>query len=114
MDKALYLLPSLMSGLALLDMPYGYYQLLRLVVFICAGWLAWKSVERNRPGGMIVFGLVTLTFNPVFPLHFPRETWAILNIATALVFLAGWVLKMRRKQYSNNNINDVNSLPPQG
>ena len=114
MKKALYLLPSFMSGLALLDMPYGYYQLLRLVVFICAGWLAWKYIERNRTVGIIVFGLVALIFNPVMPLHFQRDTWAILNIATALVFVAGWVLEMRRKQYSNNNTNDANPLSPGG
>lgn len=101
-----------MSGLALLDMPYGYYQLLRLVVFICAGWLAWKCVERNRAIGMIVFGLIALTFNPVLPLHFERETWAILNIATAVVFLVGWGLQMRRERYSNGSVINADQVRP--
>jgi hypothetical protein len=37
--------------------------------------------------------MITLVFNPVVPVHFERETWAILNvIAAAILGLAGWAL----------------------
>lgn len=77
-------------GLALLPMPYGYYQVLRLVAFGCATfaaiqlWSRWQFLS-------VALALTALTFNPVFPVHLDRSVWSLLNIIAAAIFIIGWL-----------------------
>ena len=62
--------------------------LLRLVVCGAAATIAWSRFS-VRPGSIwgVIFTGTALVFNPIFPVHFSREIWAIFNLATAAVFL---------------------------
>ncbi|TXD81131.1 hypothetical protein ESY86_19120 [Subsaximicrobium wynnwilliamsii] len=46
--------------LCLLDMPYGFYQLVRFMALIGFGILAYKANEQNKNTEMIVYGGLTL------------------------------------------------------
>lgn len=80
--------------LALLPMPYGYYQLLRLIVCGVSIWAAISTYKTNQTL-TILYALVALLYNPVFIIHFDRSTWAIINVLTVLFF--GYAGKMFRK-----------------
>lgn len=83
-----WIVPAVMSALALAPLPYGYYMLLRLVVCGAATAIAWNrfSLGSGSIWGVIFIG-TALMFNPIFPVHFSREVWAIFNVVTAAVFL---------------------------
>ena len=66
---------------AIADLPYGYYRLLRWVA--CAVAVAWA------------LGLVALVFNPLVPVHFEKATWRVLDAAAGVSFLC--VLYFSRK-----------------
>jgi glucose-6-phosphate-specific signal transduction histidine kinase len=87
---AIYLIPAAMMLVALLNLPYGYYQLLRVVTLVAAGWIAVGAWQGNRQAWAIAFGLLALLYNPIAPIHFERETWRILNVAGAALLTAGW------------------------
>lgn len=81
---------------ALADLQIGYYTLLRLVVCIVAAWVGVRLVGGGRGRwSMLAFG-VALLYNPVLPVRFEREVWAVLNFATAAALLVGaWVCRER-------------------
>ena len=83
---ALYLVPAAMLVAAPLHLPYGYYQLLRLVVCACAAYLAWATARGRLNAAALLLGGSALLFNPVFRVHFDRSTWSVINVAAALVF----------------------------
>lgn len=88
-----------MSLLALLDMPYGYYQLLRLVVLVAAAFLAFEGWRRGSHLAVIAFGLLALIYNPIAPLHLKREIWELVNIGTAAIFLVALaVFELRQRR----------------
>lgn len=69
--------------LALLPMPYGYYQLLKLLSCGLGAWAAfgeWRSGRIAWAGFWVVF---TAAYNPVFPLYLGRNVWMIVNVASA-------------------------------
>jgi hypothetical protein len=76
--------------------PYGYYQLLK--VLVCAGcsYLGVKiwSVSKGRD---LAWGYVTLAviYNPLMPLHLGRSIWTLVNILT-VVMLVVIELKSRK------------------
>lgn len=71
--------------LALLPMPYGYYQLLRLIVCGVSIWAAISTSKTNQTL-TVLYVLVALLYNPIFIIHFDRSVWGVINIITALFF----------------------------
>lgn len=86
---ALFIVPVAMVLLALLDMPYGYYTLLRIVITGCAAWLSFANFRLDREWLGMSFALLAAAYNPLFPPSFDREAWAGINIGTAGVFFIG-------------------------
>lgn len=79
----LLMLTVAMMLMALLPMPYGYYQLLRLVTVVTAGWTSAYFWQNSRQFPALLTGCIALLFNPVIPVSFSRETWSVLNMAAA-------------------------------
>ena len=88
---AIYLIPAMMSVIALATLPYGYYQLLRLVVTGSAALIVWQGIERGDRTAPVLFTLIALLFNPVFRIHLDREQWAVLNVMVAALYLAAFM-----------------------
>ena len=72
--------------LALLPMPYGYYQMLRLIVCGVSVWGAVLAFNKNNIFP-VLYGVFALLYNPIFIIHFDRATWEIINILTMLFFV---------------------------
>jgi len=68
--------------------PYGYYTLLRIVVFTYTAYFAYKNLSRDPNGaaGWWAAGLA-LTYNPIISLNLGRSLWTVVNIATIIVLL---------------------------
>lgn len=94
--------------LAMFPFPYGYYVLLRLVVCLTAGFLAWCSYSANKNTWAWVMGFIVLFFNPIIPLHFGREVWIVVDIAVAVIFSV-FLFKNKKKSNRKNKHNQADS-----
>jgi len=77
---------------------YSYYEILRTVVFLFAGWLALITTLHQdgyfaNPNSKypIIFGIIAVLFNPIFPIHLSREIWAPIDIIAGIFFLIYFV-----------------------
>jgi hypothetical protein len=79
------LLAAIALFVALANLPYDYYTLLRVVVTATALFtLAEKKRAALSKVSMVAFALL---FNPLFPVHLRKETWQICNVLAAICFL---------------------------
>ena len=69
-------------------LPYGYYTLLRLVACGVFAFAAFVAFERKNKALPWVYGFVALVMNPLIKIHFPKEVWALVDIAAAILLLA--------------------------
>ena len=70
--------------ICLIDMPYGFYQLVRFLALIGFGILAYKSYQKeNRILAIIYLGLAIL-FQPLIKISLGREIWNIVDIIVGL------------------------------
>lgn len=69
------------------DLPYGYYQILRLAVTGYAVWIAIVSHGQKRTTWAWAFGLLALLYNPFVKITLDRDTWGLVNIATSGIIL---------------------------
>ena len=95
---ALWILPAIMLLIAVLPLPYGYYTLLRIVVCIAASFIAYSVRSESENVGLwaVVFAVIALIFNPIIPIHLPRETWLIINLICAGTFCAFGIIYQRK------------------
>lgn len=81
---------------AILDMPYGYYQFLRLVVTAYAAYLSYVYFRDGRAEIAWAFAFLALIYNPVFPIAMTKGVHAIFNILTAAaVFGELYIIRSR-------------------
>ena len=89
MNKDIFwLAPIAAMGIGLFPMPYGYYFLSRLVVFVCAIYFAMQLNDQSDTTWVWIFGFLALLYNPFIPIHLgSKGLWIIVNIATVALFL---------------------------
>lgn len=88
MPKLIIFVAAGMLFLALAPLPYGYYQLLRIIVTITFAWAAIAAHGRNRNGLALSLAFFAILYNPLFTIHFDREVWEVINVGTAIFLIA--------------------------
>ena len=76
--------------------PYSYYTLLRWATFAASVFIAVRASKGEKAVWFWVFIIIAVVFNPVLPIHLKRDTWAIIDLAAAAVFLVSIVFDVRR------------------
>lgn len=89
-----------MLFLAIAPLPYGYYTLLRIVTCGVFTFAAFIAYERKRELLPWFYGLIALLFNPIIKIHFSKEIWMVIDIATAIFILATSPSIKSAKQFS--------------
>ena len=78
---------TILFFLCLLEMPYGFYQLVRTIALVGFSILAFKAFEENESTeGIIYIGLAIL-FQPVFKIALGREIWNIVDVIVGIGLL---------------------------
>ena len=70
---------------------YDYYTLMRWVVCAVSIFAALTTRDYSKKGWTVVLVIAALVFNPLFPVHFARQTWAAVDLVAAVVLLASIV-----------------------
>jgi Ca2+/Na+ antiporter len=92
-NKPLWLAPILLLLIALLPLPYAYYQLMRWVICGCAAYIAYQYHQEKKGWdnkAVIVFAAVAVLYNPINTVHLFKEAWMVINVLTVAVFVYGW------------------------
>ena len=89
---------SVLFFLCLLDMPYGFYQLVRIVALIGFGILAYKANEENRNTEIIIYGGLALLFQPFFKIALGREMWNIVDVIVGIGLIASLFMNRTKRQ----------------
>ena len=63
--------------------PASYFTLLRWVVCAVAAYGAVQAQRRSQSGWLWTFGGVAVLFNPFAPVYLDRQTWRLLDLASA-------------------------------
>ncbi|WP_298954875.1 DUF6804 family protein [uncultured Nonlabens sp.] len=84
--------------LCLLDMPYGFYQLVRFASLIGFGILAYSASEKESKTEMIIYGGLALLFQPFFKIALGREIWNIVDVIVGIGLIASLIISNTKSQ----------------
>lgn len=80
--------------LCLLDVPYGFFMLVRMIALAGFGVLAYHSYKHNESVAMVAYIILAVLFQPIFKISLGRELWNIIDIIVAI----GLIVSVYRKR----------------
>jgi hypothetical protein len=92
------LVTGLLLVIAVADLPYPYYQVLRVVVCGVAGYTAYSSWKQGQQGWAWIFGFIAVLFNPLIPVELMREAWMVIDLAAAAIFFTSAVVLVKGRR----------------
>jgi hypothetical protein len=77
---------AIMLIIALGNLPYRYFTVLRWVVFLVSLRAGADAGKTNSVWWALGFLAIAIVFNPFLPLRLDRDIWQLTDIASALFF----------------------------
>ncbi len=87
---------AILLFICLADMPYGYYELVRLIGLVGFAFLAYKAHDQGRQSEMILFIGLALLFQPFFKIALGRQIWNIVDVVVGLGLIASLFIKKNK------------------
>lgn len=81
------LIKILLAGLfltCLLNMPYGYYQLIRFLSTVGFGVLAYRVNQKGNFTIAVTYVILAVLFQPIFKIALGRFLWNVIDVIVAV------------------------------
>jgi hypothetical protein len=87
LSMVLRIIVAVMLLIATFPLPYDYYTLLRIIVFIVSVYCVQVTYQQKLEIWPWIFATVALLFNPLFPIYLQKTTWVFIDIFIAMTFI---------------------------
>lgn len=89
----LYLATVLLLCLA--PMPYGYFMLVRFVMMVACGWMAYQYYMRQKEVAMWVFITIAMLFQPFYKISLGCTIWNVIDVVVAIFLVLIYFVEKR-------------------
>lgn len=95
---AIKIVLTILFLLCLLDMPYGYFQIVRVAGLVGFGILAFQANETKQKEMAIIFIGLALLFQPFFKIALGRQIWNIVDVIVSIFLIATIFIDRQRQR----------------
>src|SRR3989338_1508813 len=67
--------------------PYGFFTMLRFVVFASSAYVAWMAYEVQKEKWVWIFGFLAVLFNPFIIIRLDREIWSVIDLIVGMFMI---------------------------
>lgn len=83
--------------LCLLDMPYGFYILIRYVATVSFGYMAYSYYQENKRELAIATGSLAVLFQPIIKFALGRFVWNVVDVVAAIALVVLVFVESKRE-----------------
>ena len=97
--KLIFLIPGIFLCIVpFFKFPYGIYTLLRIIVTLSAAFIIYVNYKKinNVNSTIVLFSIILIVFNPVFPIRLNRELWLPIDLTAAAIYFYHY-MKIRKQ-----------------
>ncbi len=84
MNTAIKVFLSILFFLCLLDMPYGYFQIVRFAALVGFAILASNANEQGHKREVIIYVCLAILFQPLFKIALGRQLWNVVDVIVGI------------------------------
>lgn len=94
---AVHLVSAILLAIAVLDLPYGFYTILRIVICAIAAWLAVDDYRRASTitPWVITLAIIAALFNPIIPIYLKKDIWLFVDLAAGALIGLHWIVTQK-------------------
>ena len=92
-ENVIKVILSLLFFVCLLNMPYGYFQLVRFVALVGFAILAYKANEQGRKTEAIIYVCLGILFQPLVKIALGRQIWNIVDVVVGVALLVSLFMR---------------------
>ena len=81
----------------LIDMPYGFYQLVRFAAMIGFAYLAYSANEQTNKNEVFVYIALAILFQPIIKIALGRTIWNIVDVVVGIGLVLS-IIQNRKKE----------------
>lgn len=96
--KELYLVLAALMLLCLAPMPYGYFQLVRLLSTIAFAVMAFRYYQERKEWLAYTLGVLALLFQPFYKIALGRTVWNVVDVIVALGLIVLFLYEWKREK----------------
>ena len=93
MEKLIKIVLVVLLFFCLVEMPYGFYQLVRFIALIGFSILAYKSYESQNSVLVIAYIGLAILFQPLIKISLGRDIWNIVDMVVGISLIASIFIK---------------------
>lgn len=97
MKNVIKVILSILFFLCLIDLPYTFFQLVRLAALIGFAILAYMVKSQNNDSEFIIYIALSLLFQPFFKIALGRQMWNIIDVIIGFSLLISILLEPKSK-----------------
>lgn len=83
--------------LCLLNMPYGFYQLVRFVAMISFAYFSYDYFKDKQDGLGYMFAALAILFQPFLKITLGRTIWNIIDVVVAIGLICLAIMTFKKK-----------------
>ncbi len=87
MEKIVKIGLAVLLFICLLDMPYGYYQIVRVAATVVFVYLAIQSYNLKLNAMVIIYLILAILFQPFEKIALGREIWNVVDVIVGIGLL---------------------------
>lgn len=78
---------AILFFLCLLNMPYGFYELVRFLAMVGFAFLAFQANQQNNTTETFIYVALALLFQPFFKIALGRALWNLVDVLVGIGLL---------------------------
>ena len=82
--------------LCLVKMPYGYYNIIRLIATSVFVYMTYVYTEEKKMGLMVTFSALALLFQPFVKIAIGRTMWNLVDVAVAILLITLTIIDFKK------------------
>lgn len=88
---------SILFLVCLLDMPYGYFQLVRFLGMVGFAILAYNNYQKKQTW-FVIWLASAILINPIFKISLGRDIWNVVDVIWAILLIASILIKQAKRE----------------
>jgi hypothetical protein len=92
--KLLFLIPGIfLCVIPFFKFPYGVYTLLRIVITLSSAFIIYENYKKTKNVNttIIIFSIILIVFNPIFPIRLSKDMWLPIDLVTATIYFYHYI-----------------------
>ena len=82
----------------------GFDAFVKMIICFTSGTIIFYGFKSAKGINetIIIFSLILILFNPVFPIHLDKELWLTINLLTSGIYIYGYFNVLKNTKISSN------------